>query len=497
MVGRARSLRFRLTLSYVGVFLLLQVVLLGTVALLRYETSDRAAYLSLEKAARDTIDNLIESGIAWNDQELRRELPAESGMLFVVVRAEDGRILASTDLPEGFEPTFEPRESVPTGPFGPTQSKLAPQRASLVTGKEERLLMITYPFRDHGNLYYVQAAAADPGLARYLGPFFDLVVIGVPVGVLAAMFTAWMITDRALRPLDRLAAAARAVSPAQLGARLPEAGDAEFSNLAEELNSGLARIEAAYRSQDQFLGNVAHELKTPLAVLLLQAQVARMGKRDDADAWRFLAVAEEELKRLSVVVESFLVLARARAAGEDRQRDRVSLHDLVIQAVHNARHQAELCDVRLIANIEDGDADGADAEDDEPVVTGDADLLQAMIDNLVRNAVAHSPRGEAVAIDTGRAGRELWIAVRDRGPGIPRAMREQIFERFVQVPVKAAPPGAADGPSDRAGAHPAPRGTGLGLAIARDVARLHAGRIGIEDREGGGTSLIVRLPATG
>jgi signal transduction histidine kinase len=111
-------------------------------------------------------------------------------------------------------------------------------------------------------------------------------------------------------------------------------------------------------------------------------------------------------------------------------------------------------------------------------VAGDTDLLQTMIDNLVRNAVAHSPPGSSVAIDSGREGRAHWIAVRDRGPGIPADQRERVFERFVQV--KREGEGA--------------RGTGLGLAIARDVARVHGGSIRIEDREGGGSSIVVTLP---
>jgi signal transduction histidine kinase len=489
----------RLTLYYVGVFFVLQVLLLGTVAILRRSASLRSDQIRLEDDASQIIDNVI-TAQAFTSDTLRGNVPTASEMLFVVIRDEEGKVLATTDLPPSLVVPFEARESVPTGPIGPTHTAIAiGPGAEGGNGADERLLMLTFPFRrstedGREELYYLQTAAKDPGLVRYLGPFFDLVVIGVPVGVLAAMIAAWMITDRALRPLDRLAAAARAVSPARLGARLPASGDAEVLKLAEELNSALARIEAAYRAQDQFLGNVAHELKTPIAVLLLQAQVAKMGKRDEAEAWAFLEAAEDELRGLSSVVESFLVLARARAAGEDRPRERVSLHDLVVQAVHNGGRHAEECGVRLIANIEDeGDDRGAGGKD--PVVVGDPDLLQTMLDNLVRNAVAHSPEGEAVAIDTGREGRELWLAVRDRGPGIPAEFREQVFERFVQVPGRRAPK-SQENESVPTRRGPAPRGTGLGLAIAHDVARMHGGSVGIEDRDGGGTTLLVVLPAS-
>ena len=393
--------------------------------------------------------------------------------LFAVVRDQDGVVLVS--VPVGKEPPFEPAEKVPTGPVGPVVTNLSPDMAATLTGVNAKLPMVTVPFRrgEQEDLFYLQVALRDPGLESLFGPFFDLAVVGVPVGVAAAMLAAWIIAGRALRPLDRLASAARAVSPTRLGERFdPASSDKEFLGLAEELNSALTRIEAGYRSQDQFLSNVAHELKTPLAVLLTEAQVARLGARREADAWAFLKHAEDELKRLSRIVESFLVLARARAAGE-RQLRAVGVHDLVLQAVQDGRVQAEERGVRLIANL--GDEDG----EPEPFIAGDADLLQTMIDNLVRNAVAHSPAGSAVAIDSGREGRTHWVAVRDRGPGIPANDRDRVFERFVQV--------------KREGARP--RGTGLGLAIARDVARVHGGTIRIEDREGGGSSVIVTLPA--
>jgi len=484
VLHRAPSLRFRLTLWFVGVFFVLQLLLLGTVAILRRSASERAAQIQLEADAREIIDNVI-TAEAFSDELLRLNKPVASRMLFIFLRDENGNVLAKYTPKEEFVPPFDAREMVPTGPVGPMHTTTT---APELTGGDERLVMLTYPFREHEDKYYLQAAAKDPGLVRYLGPFFDLVVIGVPVGVLAAMIAAWMIADRALRPLDRLAAAARAVSPMRLGARLPASGDAEVLKLAEELNSALARIEAAYKAQDQFLGNVAHELKTPLAVLLLQAQVARIGARKEEDAWSFLEAAEEELKRLSGVVESFLVLARARAAGPDRPREIVELHDLVVQAVHNGKRQAEERGVRLVAHL----GEERDNDDEEPVIVGDPDLLQTMLDNLVRNAVAHSPSGEVVAIDASHEGKELRLAVRDRGPGIPADYREQVFERFVQVPNSSANTDSrAPGKSLTA-----PRGTGLGLAIAHDVARMHGGRVGIEDREGGGTTMIIVLPGT-
>jgi len=473
--GLARSLRAKLTLWYVLTFLLLQVALLGAIVLVRRQLIRSTRDVQLEAAAEQLVGNIVASKMNFNVHELAREMPRGVEYLFAVVRDQDGTVLVPWGIPSGKEPPFDPAEFAPTsGPVGPVVRNLSAETAKVLTLQDARLPMVTVPFRRDDQLYYLQVALRDPGLEGLFGPFLDMAAVGVPVGVAAAMLAAWLIAGRALRPLDRLAAAARAVSPTQLGERFdPASSDKEFLRLAEELNSALARIEFAYRSQDQFLSNVAHELKTPLAVLLTEAQVARLGPRREADALDFLRHAEEELKRLSRIVESFLVLARARAA-TDRSLAAVAVHDLVLQAVQDGRLQAQECGVRLVANL--GDAgDGMP----EPLVAGDSDLLQTMIDNLVRNAVAHSPRGSSVAIDSGREGRTHWIAVRDRGPGIPTGDKDRVFERFVQV--------KRDGEG--------PRGTGLGLAITRDVARVHGGTIRIEDRDGGGSSVVITLPA--
>ena len=474
MRNRSRSLRYKLTLWYVLVFFALQAVLVGTVVLVRRESIRSSLEDELDAAAVKIVDNILTwEGEVSADLKLAEMLPANAGLLFCGVRDEGGEMLSSWNLPQPEDLPFLPYDFVPTGPVGAVFRPLSPERSELLTGSPERVQTVTLPFRYGERLYYLQAGVRDQLLERLLGPFIDLVVVGVPVGVLAATLAAWVIAGRAVRPLDQLAQAARAVSPERLGERFDAAAaDEEISRLAEELNLALERIEAGFRAQDQFISNVSHELKTPIAVLLLEAQVARLGERSPEEAVAFAAQVERELKRLGRLVESFLVLARAQQAG-NRPLPGVSVYDLVLQAVQHGRTLAAEAEVRLIPNLtfpEDAD---------DPMVTGDAELLQAMVDNLVRNAIHHSPAGQAVAIESRSEGPSVHIVVRDHGPGIPADYRERIFERFVQVPHDEV----------------AERGTGLGLAIAHDVVQVHGGEIRIEDPDDGGCAFVVSLPA--
>lgn len=117
----------------------------------------------------------------------------------------------------------------------------------------------------------------------------------------------------------------------------------------------------------------------------------------------------------------------------------------------------------------------------EPVVDGDPALLRAMAENLVRNAIRHSPRESAVQIEVGLDGQHVSLAVRDRGPGIPSDQIEKIFDAFYRVPPEDQP-------------H---EGSGLGLAIARSVTRLHHGSIAARNHPEGGCEFVVRLPLRG
>jgi two-component system sensor histidine kinase SenX3 len=249
-------------------------------------------------------------------------------------------------------------------------------------------------------------------------------------------------------------------------------GDAEIARLQQDLNDALERLERGYRSQAQFLSNVSHELKTPVAVLLSQAQVLRAGGSPE-DLTDFAGNVEDEMRTLARLVESLLLLARVGHGKDLVRRVGVPVNDLVLEAAERSSELARSLDVPLVTNLHltrDGD--------NQPEVVGDPELLRTMIENLVRNALRFTPRGEPVDLRVTCRQGEASIRVRDRGPGVPKEHLERIFEHFYQVP----------------GERGRERGTGLGLAIARSVAELHDGRIAVRNLPGQGCEFEVRLP---
>jgi signal transduction histidine kinase len=225
--------------------------------------------------------------------------------------------------------------------------------------------------------------------------------------------------------------------------------------------------------RQQFLANVAHDLKTPVSVMLTQSQVLQP---DGANLQEFQAYRQsmvDELRRLRGIIEGILTLSRADQGEGLLRRTALSVNTIVSQCAARARPQAEVASVRVKTTLLERSEQGE--------LNGDLDLLSTMLDNLVRNAIRFSPHHETVDIRAERSGQNVRITVRDRGPGIPSAYVDKIFDRFVQVPT-------ADG---------RPRGTGLGLAIAKAVSTAHGGSIEVRNCDDGGCEFALTLPLSG
>ena len=238
---------------------------------------------------------------------------------------------------------------------------------------------------------------------------------------------------RALAPLNRASRAAASIGPDAPSARVPGEGiPSEIRPLVDAVNAGLARLEAAYRSQQRFIANAAHELKTPLAILRARTEAP------DPDQ----AEMRQDIDRMARIVGQMLHLCEASDAQHYRMRE-ADLRDIARNACEQMRFVAERRRVALALDF-----------DDAPVpVTGDAGALAMAVRNLVDNALRHSPVGECVRVVV----RDASVTVHDAGPGVPADEAPHVFERFWR----------ADAAAD---------GAGLGLAIVEEVMRAHGGR---------------------
>jgi two-component system, OmpR family, sensor histidine kinase CpxA len=275
-------------------------------------------------------------------------------------------------------------------------------------------------------------------------------------------------------PLVRLGRAANALADGRLDTRVgPVIGRRrdEVGALARDFDRMAERLEALVAGQRRLLGEVSHELRSPLARLVVAMGLARR-TAGDAGAEYFDRI-EREVSRLDRLIEQLLTLARIESAVDDQLRGAVNLTELVQETAADGDFEGRAQAKRVVV----GRADGAQ-------LTGRSDLLRSAIENVVRNAVRHTPAGTAVDVTLERveqdgAARGI-LNVRDRGPGVDAALLPELFKRFWRAPQAGA---ASDG-------------SGLGLAIAERVVTMHDGRISAANAIDGGLIVTLDLPLT-
>jgi signal transduction histidine kinase len=276
------------------------------------------------------------------------------------------------------------------------------------------------------------------------------------------------VLDRALRPVEEVARLAQSVEASDLSGRVRvSTGGEEFQRLTGVINSLLERLERAFEAQRRLVADAAHELKTPIAVLLGEAQDALRAGAGKDEQRRSLETIEQTARGLAREAEDLLSLARADAAPPSTF-EVVDLAAIAEQSVEASRPLAAARQVRV-----------ALFHEDRARVLGDRLSLFRLATNLVSNAAVYTQPGTAVEVAAGSRDGEAFLEVRDRGPGVPAEERGHIFDRFVRLDNGRA-------------RHP--EGSGLGLAIVDQVARAHGGRIEIEERPGGGLTFRAIFP---
>ena len=232
--------------------------------------------------------------------------------------------------------------------------------------------------------------------------------------LLLATGVAWLVAGRLLRPVRQLTEAPKAITDTDLSRRIPVEGDDEIARLARPFNEMLDRLAAAFAAQRAFVDDAGHELRTPITIV--RGHLELMGD-DPEDRRETVALVTDELDRMARIVDDLLLLAKAEQP-DFVQPAPVELADFTTELLVKARALGDR-DWRL-----DACATGA--------VHADPQRLTQAVLNLARNAVEHTPtrRRDRDRQRLGRRGIRLWV--RDTGPGIDRAERERIFERFAR-----------------------------------------------------------------
>jgi two-component system OmpR family sensor kinase len=293
---------------------------------------------------------------------------------------------------------------------------------------------------------------------------------------LAVLFAASLLLSAALaaylaRPVSRLRDGFRKLEKGDLGVRLTAGMGRrrdEIADLAQDFDAMAERMQQLIASRDRLLHDVSHELRSPLARMSVAVGLARKTGEASENA---LTRIEGESRRLNEIVGDLLSLSRAESdAGlEEIYFDLGALLQVVCD---DARFEAQPrgVEVRLELSPELADPDRA------PLLKGAPQLLRRGIENVIRNALRFSPAGDAVMVRARLVDGRFEIEVGDRGPGVPPAMLESMFEPFVKGPAES-------------------RGVGLGLSIARRALSAHGGALQAFNREGGGLAMRITLPA--
>jgi two-component system, OmpR family, sensor kinase len=294
-----------------------------------------------------------------------------------------------------------------------------------------------------------------------------LVFLAVAFMILSWLL-AWLVTSRALAPLETMTRVATNIIHADdLQRRIPLSGSAqdEVGILIQAFNQTLERLEKLFNSQRRFLADVSHELRTPLTVIKGNAGLLRrFGQADEESLYSI----ENEVDRLTRLVGDLLLLAQAESGRLPMMMDPVDLDTIFIEVYQQMRTLAgEKLQLRL------GDID-------QLQVTGDRDRLKQVFLNLVGNAIQYTPAGGQVTMSLRRLGEQAQIIVSDSGPGIPAEDLPHIFERFYR--------------GEKSRKRTPTSGFGLGLSIAYWIVRSHGGTIDVHSQEGKGTIFSILLP---
>ncbi len=287
------------------------------------------------------------------------------------------------------------------------------------------------------------------------------------VAIIAAALIALAVANSLYRPIRKLTEASESMSRGDYDQRVPIGGPQELADLARSFNRMAAEVQRSRQVLRDFVADVSHELKTPLTAIRGFVQAMSDGTAgDEADRRKALGIVDEEARRLQGLVAELLDLSRIEAGQVAMARLPVRTAELVQYCLEIFSLRASDKGVRLLADVP------ADL-----VVMGDADRLEQLLNNLLDNAIRHTPAGGQIKLSARLTSPELvTLTVTDSGPGIPAAELSRLFERFYT--------GRGDG-----------SGTGLGLAIAREIARAHGGNIVATSAPGAGTTFTVTLPA--
>lgn len=446
------GLRARIVLAFaVGALLVSAVLVTTTFLLARSYLLDQRETAVTRQAFADA--NVLASRLSTAGAEVGDELVdlVPSGGADVVVNSDGAWYSSRLDVGARDVPG-ELQELVADGSAGTAR----------ITTAEGPHLVVGVPIVASGVQFYEVAPLVE--LQAALRTLTAVLGAGALVATAAgALFGGWA-SRRVVQPLEQVAGAATRIAGGELDIRLPPTEDPDLLAIVASFNSMVDALASRIDRDARFVGDVSHELRSPLTSLVTSVEVlgARRGELS-ARGQQALTLIEGELGRFRRMLDDLLELARVDGAPAQESADPVSLAALVREVVSRRGLPADLLHT---------------GSDEETTVRGDKTRLERAVTNLLDNADRHA--GGPAGIRVERRDGSVVLLVDDAGPGVPQAERERVFERFVRGP--------------RAARRSLP-GAGLGLAIVEETATGHGGAAWVADSPAGGARFTLSLPA--
>jgi signal transduction histidine kinase len=456
-------IRLRLTFQYMTLFASAAALLCLASFWMLQRSLYATEYHDLEERAEDVQLILKHDDPAHSLDQLRADFAT-----FYTFK-DDGKYLQVRD--ENGNWLFRSKRMVARDPSFPTPDRIPPNGIlDEFQFNDDRVRVLSYTVKVRGKGYAVQTGLALERSSALLSSYRRNMLLLAPAMILLAALGGHLMSRRALSPVAALAEKARRITEGNLETRLPEppAND-EISDLSRTLNQMLQRIDKAFSSVRAFTGNASHELRTPIALMRTEIEVALYRPRNTEEYRAILNRLHEGTLRMTSLLESLLSLARADGGAEAISISAISVSHLMSQIGETWR--SPMTKLALDFRVERPDGD--------PMVLGEPQGIARLLSILLDNASKYTPPGGAVELLAVIDGPRIVISVKDTGIGISPEDQVRVFDRFYRVP--------------RVGDGGALSGSGLGLALAKWIAERHGTELTVTSELGNGSCFSFSL----
>lgn len=445
------SLKWKVTLWYASMLLLLVVLLFGFLFSVSDQLIRSQSASVLEDAVWDFVDEIeIEDGTWELDDDARFY---ENDVTFSLYDNQ-GRLIAGS-VPKNF-PEDTILKNYTMQEFTEGFGKWRTYDAAVVY--------------DEGKILWVRGIYSSDTLPSLERMMFQMLLIACPLLITIALLVGYSITRKALLPMEEIQKTAEEIGGGgDLSRRIPtERTQGEVRKLADTFNHMFERLESSFEKERQFTSDASHELRTPVAVILAQAEYALLPDTEAEEQKEGMEVILKQAEKMSALLSQLLLLARADNGTEHLSRETLDMECLALEALEEVRKRAEQCGIELLSDTRPNLR-----------VQGDRVSLGRVLHNLLENAIQYGKRGGFVMLNLSESQGMVVCQVQDNGIGIEPEHLDKIWNRFYRVD---AARGSGNGNS------------GLGLSIVKWTVEQHGGTVEAESTPGEGSCFTVRLP---